>query len=362
MLENSEDWATYNSLIAAAKYDPTAQNIHFNESALGLLALPSSISLAEFIKVVTPALWQQIRQLKHHQSKLIAWPIAASQPTHWFLWTAAHTNNKSATVFFQITDQTALGHTTSHWQNQAHLATVGQMMAGICHEVNQPLNAMRLRIYGLQAMHQGGGIDKIDEHLKALDKQVRRCADTLSNMRDIVGRKSLNLGTFDASKSVDQIVKLLKHQFKLQQVQLSSTPNTTHVKSHFFVFGQAQQLEQVLINLIYNARDALLERPLIDGPANISIDLALEKDQGSQGVIINVVDNGPGIPLALQEKVFDAYYTSKTAQQGTGLGLALCRELMHDLGGKLTLSSCKGKTVFSLWLPAVASGDLLKPQ
>lgn len=326
-----------------------------------MLALPSSISLADFIRVVTPALWQQIRQLQHHQSKLIAWPIAASQPTHWFLWTAVNTN-ESTTVFFQITDQTALGHTTSHWQNQAQLATIGQAMAGICHEVNQPLNAMRLRIYGLQTMHQDGGIDKIDEHLKALDKQVGRCADTLSNMRDIVGRRSLNLGTFDASKSVDQIVKLLKHQFKLQQVQLSSTLNTTHVKGNFFVFGQAQQLEQVLINLICNARDALLELPLIDGPANISISLALEKGHGSQGVIINVVDNGPGIPFALQEKVFEAYYTSKTTQQGTGLGLALCRGLMHDLGGKLTLSSCKGKTVFSLWLPAVASGDLSKPQ
>ena len=359
---DSEDWTMYNSLIAAVKYDPTAHHIHFNESALRFLELSSGVGIDEFIEVVTPPLWQQICQLQHGQSKLIAWPISALQPSHWFLWTAAQANTKNATLFFQITDQTALGHTTSHWQSQAQLAAAGRAMAGMFHEVNQPLNAMRLRIYGLQAMHQGDGIDHIDEHLVALDNQVERCASTLSNMREIVGRKSLNLGTFDAGKSVDLIVQLLRHQFKLQQVQLTSTNNTAHIKGGFFAFGQAQQLEQVLINLIYNARDALLERPITDGPANISISLALKNNHDHQGIAIDVVDNGPGIAIELQEKVFEAYYTSKSTQQGTGLGLALCRELMHDLGGHITLSSCLERTTFSLWLPAATNEEPLKPQ
>jgi len=359
---HSEDWTVYHGLIAAAKYEPTAQLLHFNEPALRLLVLSSNTNLAEFIEVVTPLLWQQLCQLQHGQSKLIAWPIAASQPSHWFLWTAAHANTKHTTLFFQITDQTALGHTNSHWQNQAQLAAVGQAMAGICHEVNQPLNAMRLRIYGLQAMYQGDGIDQIDEHLAALDNQVERCASTLSNMREIVGRKPLNLGTFNASNSVDHIVQLLKHQLKLQSVELSITNNTTHRKSNFFVFGQAQQLEQVLINLIYNARDALLEHPVSDATANINLSLSLENNHDHQGVAIKVVNNGPGIAIELQEKVFEAYYTSKSSQQGTGLGLALCRELMHDLGGHITLSSSLEKTTFSLWLPVATNEEPMKLQ
>ena len=121
-----KDWAVYHGLIAAARYEPTTQLIHFNESALSLLNLPSSTNLAEFIEIVTPSMWQQICQLQHGQSKLIGWPIAASQPSHWFLWTAAHANTKHATLFFQITDQTSLGHTTIHWQNQAQLAAVGR--------------------------------------------------------------------------------------------------------------------------------------------------------------------------------------------------------------------------------------------
>ena len=359
---DSEDWTAYHGLIAAAKYEPTAQLIHFNESALRLLDLSPSTNLTEFIEVVTSSLWQQICQLQHGQSKLISWPITASQPSHWFLWTAAHANTKSATLFFQITDQTALGHTTNHWQNQAQLTSVGQSMAGMCHEVNQPLNAMRLRIYGLQAMHQYGGIDHIDEHLAALDNQVERCASTLSNMREIVGRKPLNLGAFDAEKSVWNIIQLLKYPLKLQQVDLRNTNIAAHNKSIFFVFGQAHRLEQVLINLIHNARDALVAHPTKGVPATICISLALKTYRGTEGVTINVVDNGPGIDIELQEKVFEAYYTSKSAQQGTGLGLTLCRDFMHNLGGQLTLSSRLGKTTFSLWLPTGTCEEPLKSQ
>ena len=353
----SDDWTVYNGLIAAAKYDPVTHHLHFNEAALHLLKLPSSTGLAEFFQVLTPSLWQQICQLENGQSKLIAWPIAAPQPSHWILWTAAHTPAENATLYFQITDQTTLGRTTSHWQHQAQLAAVGQAMAGICHEVNQPLNAMRLRLYGLQAMHKGGGINQIDEHLTALDTQVGRCADTLSNMREMVGHQSLNLGTFDAGKSVERIVQLLKYQLELQEVQLRYISSSTSISSNFFVFGQAQRLEQVLINLINNARDALVEHPPTDAAAIIDLSLAIENNDGIGEIVINITDNGPGIPIELQEQVFKAYYTSKSSQQGTGLGLALSRDLMHDLGGKLTLVSVLGKTTFSLWLPIATNEE-----
>ena len=227
-------------------------------------------------------------------------------------------------------------------------------MAGICHEVNQPLNAMRMRIYGLQAMHQGAGIDHIDEHLAALDSQVGRCADTLSNMREMVGHQSLNLARFNVAKSIERIIQLLKHPFSLQQVKLCNTQISADMAAKFWVFGQAQRLEQVLINLVNNARDALEDEAHRKAPASINLSLNIEPNEGIEGVTIKVTDNGPGIPLALQEKVFEAYYTSKSAQQGTGLGLALCRDLMHDLGGNLTLASKPGKTTFSLWMPTAA--------
>ena len=359
---DSKDWTIYNDLIPAIKYDPVAQHIDFNAAVLQLLDLPSSTSLHQFVDFITPSLWHQVCHLKNRQSKLIAWPIAALKPSHWFLWTAAHTANAGADLFFQITDQTALGRTTSHWQQQSQLAAIGQAMAGICHEVNQPLNAMRMRIYGLQAMHQGAGIDHIDEHLAALDSQVGRCAETLSNMREMLGHQSLNLTSFDVGSSIEHIIQLLKHQFELQQVQLSSTHSCSDTGPKFLVFGQAQRLEQVLINLINNAHDALMDQPPVGAPATITLSLGLENSAGIDGVTINVTDNGPGIPPALQEKVFEAYYTSKSVQQGTGLGLAICKDLMHDLGGHLSLLSSDRTTTFSLWMPTARSQESLKLQ
>ena len=357
---DSNDWTIYNGLIPAIEYDPVTQHIAFNAALLKLLNLPSNAGLPQFLEVITPSLWQKVCQLKHGQSRLIAWPIAEPKPSRWLLWTAIHNPNVSASLFFQITDQTALGRTTSHWQQQSQLAIIGQATAGICHEVNQPLNAMRLRIYGLQAMLQSGGIDHIDTHLTELDNQVGRCAETLSNMREMLGHQSLNLTTFDAATSIDHIIQLLKHQFDLQQVKLIGTHNHPSTQSKFLVFGQAQRLEQVLINLINNARDALVERPPKDEPALISLSLALEKNQGIDGVKIEVTDNGPGIPLKLQEKVFEAYYTSKGEHQGTGLGLAICKDLMSDLGGHLSLWSIPGSTIFSLWLPAIGSQEPIR--
>ena len=357
---DSNDWTIYNGLIPAIEYDPVTQHIVFNAALLQLFNLPSHTHLPQFLEVITPLLWQQVCQLKHGQSKLIAWPIEALKPSRWLLWTAIHNPKVSASLFFQITDQTALGRTMSHWQQQSQLAIIGQATNGICHEVNQPLNAMRLRIYGLQAMLQSGGIDGIDTHLTELDNQVGRCAKTLSNMREMLGHQSLNLTTFDAATSIDRIIQLLKHQLDLQQVNLISNHNHSHAHSKFLVFGQAQRLEQVLINLINNARDALLEQPPTDETALISLSLALEDNQGIDGVRIKVTDNGPGIPLELQEKVFEAYYTSKGEHQGTGLGLAICKDLMCDLGGHLSLGSSPGSTVFSLWLPAIGSQEPLR--
>tara|TARA_B100000780_G_C21019635_1_gene408600 strand:+ start:169 stop:714 length:546 start_codon:yes stop_codon:yes gene_type:complete len=180
---DSEDWTVYHDLILAIKFHFGTQDLHFNAAALQLLQLSSSINLDQFTKLVTPWLSLQLTQLQHGQSKLITWPIAASQLSHWLLWTAVTTELDKACLFFQVTDQTPLGRATSHWQHQTQLAAIGQAMAGICHEVNQPLNAMRMRIYGLQAMHQGASINSLDEHLAALDSRVGRCAATLSNMR-----------------------------------------------------------------------------------------------------------------------------------------------------------------------------------
>ena len=227
------------------------------------------------------------------------------------------------------------------WQQDAKLASVGQVMAGICHEVNQPLNAMRLRLYGLQQLATMGTIPDLDNHLEELDNQIERCANTLVNMRQLVGHQPVSHSQFDLAKSIDQVHKLLSSQLAQQGVKLS-LPSAL---PESLLFGQAQRFEQVLINLINNARDAILEQTeQQDGEIQIFL---LHQCGNYQ---LQVIDNGPGIPEHLQEKVFTPYYTSKQAH-GTGLGLALCQDLVNELDGTMQLDSKPGRTCFTINLP-----------
>jgi two-component system C4-dicarboxylate transport sensor histidine kinase DctB len=343
-----------NTVFAAACFNPHQQQLNFNNTALALLHLPCKPHLVAFTELIGPNLWQQLKQLEHGHSKLLPWPANSNKPSTWMLWTSARQGQgQNQRQLWQITEQAALGRASQLWQHQSQLATVGQVMAGICHEVNQPLNAMRLRLYGLQTMQANGAIEDLGAHLTALDEQVGRCANTLASMREMVGHQSVNLQAFDACASVEQIVQLLKSQLQQQQVQLTSH-NTGQAQ---LVFGQAQRLEQILINLINNARDAIIGQAALTQPGALSVTLASAHKAGQAGVRISVEDNGPGIASDDQSKVFEAYYTNKDGQQGTGLGLALCRDLAHDLAGQLSLTSSPGHTKFELWLPLAAEAQ-----
>jgi len=116
----------------------------------------------------------------------------------------------------------------------------------------------------------------------------------------VVGHQSLNLGRFNAAKSVERIVLLLKHQFDLQQVALFNRPSSDQKLTNFYVFGQAQRFEQVLINLVKSAGDALVEDQAARlDPATIHLSLSQASNKGTQGVSIKITDNGPSIALAL---------------------------------------------------------------
>ncbi|MCP4789113.1 MAG: HAMP domain-containing histidine kinase [Gammaproteobacteria bacterium] len=275
--------------------------------------------------------WQQLQQgAKTKQALFI--PI----PKSGYLWLGTATNNL---LIWIITPQSHWQRQIEQWQHNARLASVGQVMAGICHEVNQPLNAMRLRLYGLAELAATGAINDLGQHLQELDNQIDRCASTLLNMRQLVGHQPINHRQFDLAQSLKQIHKLLASQLQQQRIELRlQEPLPTSL-----LFGQAQRFEQVLINLINNARDAILEH------SNQGL-IQLELKHQSQEYHVQVTDNGPGIPANLQEQVFAPYYTSKR-HQGTGLGLALCRDLVTELQGQLQLQSEPDHTCFTIIIP-----------
>ena len=314
------------------EYNQASHTFSTNNSAMEL-GIPATGSQQDLINQLGPELWQQLLTIAatgHGQF------ITLEEESYFCM---GQQQGDNLQWVFQAQPQ--LQRQQEQWQQDAKLASVGQVMAGICHEVNQPLNAMRLRLYGLQQLATLGTIPDLDNHLKELDNQIERCANTLVNMRQLVGHQPISHRQFDLAKSIQQVHKLLSSQLAQQGVKLtlpSALPES-------LLFGQAQRFEQVLINLINNARDAILEQTeLQEGEIQIFL---LHQCGNYQ---LQIIDNGPGIPEHLQEKVFTPYYTSKQAH-GTGLGLALCRDLVNELDGTIQLDSKPGRTCFTISLP-----------
>ena len=229
------------------------------------------------------------------------------------------------------------------------LATIGTIAAVIAHEFNNLLTPI---ISYSQYALQSANSDKPDMELirKALgkafnsaDKAGRICASMLS-----LARGESTLGPVDVQKLIDEVLMVLARDPQKDGIALR-----VQVTPGLVVRGDAVQLEQVLLNLMINARQAMLGK---GGSLTIRANAAETPGE----VKIQVIDTGPGIPEKLLPKIFEPFFTTKgTAKKGeakgTGLGLAICREIIDAHQGRIEVTSEVGKgTTFSLLLPADA--------
>ena len=315
-----------------------AQDTFSASTSATQLGWPVSGKQQDLINLLGKEAWQHLLNIANSQQAQF---INLNDNSYLCLGQKSESEDTDGQLSWVITPQPQLQRQIEQGQHDSRLASVGQVIAGICHEVNQPLNAMRLRLYGLQQLATMGAIPDLDNHLKELDNQIERCANTLVNMRQLVGHQPISHSQFDLATSINQIHKLLASQLVQQGIKLS-LPSAL---PESLLFGQAQRFEQVLINLINNARDAILEQTQQqDGEIQVYL---LHQCGNYQ---LQVIDNGPGIPEHLQKQVFTPYYTSKQAH-GTGLGLALCQDLVNELDGTIELQSQPGRTCFTITLP-----------
>ncbi len=222
------------------------------------------------------------------------------------------------------------------------LSAVGQMISAVAHELNNPLGV----ITGYtQVLMQEEFPARVRGDLEHIDLNVERCRKIVDNLlffarKSRHERKRVDLG--DAAKASTE---LLSYRLKKTEGVSLVTDFAPDLPS---MLGDFQQLVQVLVNLIGNACDAM-------GEAARGVDkrLTLRTRAAGERVIIEVEDNGPGIPPALRERVFEAFFTTKEPGKGTGLGLSICRQIVRDHGGDISVDSAPGKgTVFRLEFPS----------
>lgn len=233
------------------------------------------------------------------------------------------------------------------------MTTLGLMASGMAHEINQPLNVIQVCADYFQKMVKRG--EQIThEDLKSLAKDmsenVARAAGIIKHVRDFARQSNVIVTKVNINDPIRDVFKVLGHQVKAHQVELTLNldPDIPHV------MAEHNRLEQVFINLVTNAIDALDEkemRPVDDGwTKQLKINSFFENHQ----VIVTVSDNGIGMTKEIMDKIFEPFFTSKEIGKGTGLGVSISHGIVKDYKGDIQVESKIGEgTTFILRFPAV---------
>lgn len=244
-------------------------------------------------------------------------------------------------------DNTEVRRSQQQLTQSAKMATLGEMATGLAHEINQPLNVMRMAIVNvLKRLGNGDAqIDYLTEKLQRIDAQVQRAARVVDHMRVFGRRSEVEQQPFDPAQAVEGTLSLLSEGLRGKGVEIKLTQADSAVQ----VTGYADQLEQVLINLMVNARDALLSRK--EKQPDLRPWIALHTEHDSRHVRIWVEDNGGGIDPRLLERIFEPFFTTKPIGVGTGLGLSVSYGIVENMGGRLSVSNGEHGARFCVELP-----------
>jgi signal transduction histidine kinase len=244
-------------------------------------------------------------------------------------------------------DNTEVRRSQQQLTQSAKMATLGEMATGLAHEINQPLNVMRMAIVNVQKRLSNGDvqIDYLTDKLNRIDAQVQRAAKVVDHMRVFGRRSEIEQQLFNPASAIEGTLSLLAEGMRGKGVDLRISETAFEVQ----VRGYVDQLEQVLINLMVNARDALLGKRECDPTFKPWISIYAERDE--QKVRLWVEDNGGGIDPRLLERIFEPFFTTKPIGVGTGLGLSVSYGIIENMGGHLSVRNSADGARFCIELP-----------
>lgn len=244
-----------------------------------------------------------------------------------------------------VTDITELRSQQAQLNHSAKMATLGAMSTGMAHELNQPLNAIRLGLHNIKRSANKDALkkDALLKRVETIDEQVSRAAKLITHMRTF-GRVSKDaFEPFELEAAITRATDLLHEQLRLEQIDLV-LPVSTDEKH--YTMGDPLQFEQVLINLISNAREAINEH---NGLRLITLKLERTADTH----VVTIEDTGGGIPPEHFDRIFEPFFTTKEVGQGTGLGGSISYGIVKDMQGDITVSNTRQGAEFKVHLPAV---------
>ena len=253
-------------------------------------------------------------------------------------------------------DNTEVRRSQQQLTQSAKMATLGEMATGLAHEINQPLNVMRMAIINVLKRLGNGDVqvDYLTDKLNRIDAQVQRAARVVDHMRVFGRRSEIEQQPFNPAQAIEGTLSLLAEGMRGKGVELRISETGFEVQ----VRGYVDQLEQVLINLMVNARDALLSKRETNPEFKPWIAVYAERDP--QSVRLWVEDNGGGIDPRLLERIFEPFFTTKPVGIGTGLGLSVSYGIVENMGGKLSVRNSTEGARFCIELPVVQEDQITR--
>jgi PAS domain S-box-containing protein len=224
------------------------------------------------------------------------------------------------------------------------LAAIGQLAAGVMHEINNPLATISVSVAAISGrLSELSRTERaaVEEYLELIDKEVDRCTRIVDGLLDFSRPKGKAKGKVVLNALVEETLFLLKHHQRFKRLTVTRALDMDMPAS----MGNAEQLTQLLMALMLNAVDA------IDDRGRLTIRTGRNPSRANE-VFVEIEDNGIGIPRADQSKIFEPFYTTKPPGRGTGLGLSICYGIVEDHRGRIEVDSQPGRgSIFRVFLP-----------
>ncbi|MCV6608352.1 MAG: transporter substrate-binding domain-containing protein, partial [Campylobacterales bacterium] len=222
---------------------------------------------------------------------------------------------------------------------QSQMAAMGEMIGVIAHQLKQPINAISLSSQILEDDVLDNEYKKEDilEATQRIGTQVKFMTSTIDGFRNFFNPNKKKTD-FNVDESISDAVEILEIQLKKYKITLDFE------KGGFIIHGIATELQQVIMNIVNNAKDALVENQIQDG--HITVKSYTENSKG----IITISDNGGGIKEEAIDKLFESYFSTK-GEKGTGIGLYMVSQIVHEIHGEITAYNKDGGAEFKISFP-----------
>ena len=274
--------------------------------------------------------------------------------TQFWARTSARPRRSAADIIWDgiVLDISDLKRAESQLVQSAKLASLGEMAAGLTHELTQPLSVLTMAVDAAIMMEEEDGTPSVD----FLMKQIHTIGEQAARMREMVDhigafsrKDDAKAEIFDPAIPIHNAIRFVADLMRMSNVVIEERvpEGIWHVR------GYPVQFEQIMVNLLGNAKDAIIARRITESEKVCTgrIAVRLEADSDDQRIRLEVQDDGGGIPGDVVKHIFEPFFTTKPVGKGTGLGLSIVYSLVTSIGGEITAENDGEGALFTIRLP-----------